>query len=73
LKGEPEYIKGKIFEGVNYTRNIWAKGILIQIYDLTKDMISPAYWEYRNQTTFGDKDVPAGYEIRVVGATISFI
>ncbi|KAL5399755.1 hypothetical protein PMIN03_012620 [Paraphaeosphaeria minitans] len=73
LRGEEEYIGGKIFEGVNYTRKLEGKGKLIQIYDPTKDMSSPAYWEYENEVVSDNSIVPAGYEVRVVGATIKFV
>jgi hypothetical protein len=72
LKGEKEYIGGMLFEGVNYTRNITGRGKLIQIYDPTKDMSSPAYWEYEDEVNDDSHDVPAGYKVRVVGATIKF-
>jgi hypothetical protein len=61
-----------LFDGVEYIRNITGKGILIQIYDPAQDMSSPAYWEYEDETNYGSHDVPAGYEVRVVGATIKF-
>ncbi|KAH8706863.1 hypothetical protein GQ44DRAFT_496023 [Phaeosphaeriaceae sp. PMI808] len=72
LKGEEEYIGGMLFEVVDYARTITGKGKLIQIYDPTKDMGSPAYWEYEDEANYGSHDVPAGYKVRVVGATIKF-
>ncbi|KAJ9648667.1 hypothetical protein H2198_010969 [Neophaeococcomyces mojaviensis] len=72
LKGETEYIKTKLFEGVDYERNITGKGKLIQIYDPKADMNSPPYWEHEDELVFGSHDVPAGYKVRVVAATVKF-
>lgn len=73
LKGEPETISNTfIFQGVDYARKISGKGKLIQIYDPTKDMSTPPYWEYENEEKGDTKDVPAGYKVRVVKATIWF-
>lgn len=72
LKGEPEYIKLKLFEGVDHDRNIKGKGKLIQIYDPKADMKSPPYWEYEDESEVDAHDVPAGYEVRVVAATVHF-
>ncbi|KAF2199579.1 hypothetical protein GQ43DRAFT_111622 [Delitschia confertaspora ATCC 74209] len=72
LDGQEEYIAGMLFDGVDYNRTITGKGKLIQIYDPTKDMSSPAYWEYENTVEPQSHDVPAGYKVRVVGATIKF-
>jgi hypothetical protein len=57
---------------VDYARNITGKGKLIQVYDPKKDMNSPAYWEHEDESTYASHDVPAGYEIRIVGATVKF-
>ncbi|KAF2788650.1 hypothetical protein K505DRAFT_285773 [Melanomma pulvis-pyrius CBS 109.77] len=73
LKGEEEYIEGKLFEAVNYARTITVKGTLIQIYDPTKDMSSPAYWEYEDEANYDSHDVPAGYKVCVTAAFIQFL
>lgn len=72
LKGETEYIKIKLFEAVDNDRKITGKGKLIQVYDPKADMDSPPYWEHEDQSAFGSHDVPAGYEVRVVAATVKF-
>ncbi|KAH8726661.1 hypothetical protein GQ44DRAFT_705324 [Phaeosphaeriaceae sp. PMI808] len=73
LKGDPETISNTyIFEGVDHARKITGKGKLIQIYDPTKDMSTPPYWEYEDENIVDTKDVPAGYEVRVVKATLQF-
>ncbi|KMP02025.1 hypothetical protein CIRG_02164 [Coccidioides immitis RMSCC 2394] len=72
LKGEWEYIKTKLFEEVTYTRNITGKGKLIQIYDPNASMDSPAYWEWEEEHKVETSDVPAGYKVRVVAATVKF-
>ncbi|PSN60498.1 hypothetical protein BS50DRAFT_200180 [Corynespora cassiicola Philippines] len=69
LNGEPETIPTTmIFEAAKNARKITAKGKLIQIYKEG----APTYWEYENKETESTKDVPAGYEVRVVNATIWF-
>ncbi|PYI03593.1 hypothetical protein BO78DRAFT_409775 [Aspergillus sclerotiicarbonarius CBS 121057] len=72
LKGEMEEIKTKLFDEVEYPRTIIGKGKLIQIYDPKADMRSPAYWEWEREDKEGKYDVPAGYKVRVVGATVKF-
>jgi len=72
LKGEEEYIDGKLFEGVDFDRKITGRGMLIQVYDPKVDMSSPPYWEYEDESKDGDQVVPAGYKVRVVGATVKF-
>jgi len=53
-------------------RKITGRGKLIQIYDPKADMSSPAYWEHENPSEDGTHDVPAGYEVRVIGSTVKF-
>lgn len=72
LKGEWEYIGGKLFEGMRHVRNITGKGKLIEIYDPKADMNSPPLWEHDKEDTYASHEVPPGYEVRVVGATIKF-
>jgi len=72
LKGDPEYIKGKLFEGVDRKKKITGKGKLIQVYDPKADMSSPPYWEHENPSEEATSELPVGYEVRVVGATVKF-
>lgn len=53
---------------MNYAREITCKGKLIQIYKEG----APTYWEYEDKENEGTKDVPAGYKVRVIDATIWF-
>ena len=69
LKGETETISTTmIFEPVQYARKITGKGTLIQIYK--ED--APTYWEYENEEKEDTENVPAGYKVRIVDATIRF-
>lgn len=69
LGGESETISTTfIFKPVNHARQITCKGELIQIYKEG----APTYWEYEDKENEGTKDVPAGYEVRVIEATIRF-
>jgi hypothetical protein len=73
LRGESETITNTfIFQGADFARKITGKGKLIQIYDPTKDMSTPPYWEYEIESKESTIDVPAGYKVRVVKATIRF-
>lgn len=72
LKGEMEEIKTKLFDEVEYPRTIIGTGLLIQVYDPKADMASLAYGEWESQEKEGKHIVPAGYKVRVVGATVMF-
>jgi len=72
LKGDPEFIQGKIFNEAAHARTITGKGTLIQIYDPKADMSSPPYWEYEDESKDGSHNVPAGHVVRVVAATVKF-
>lgn len=53
-------------------RTITGRGTLIQVYDPNADMHSSSYWEHESSSEVGSHDVPAGYEVRVLGATVKF-
>lgn len=72
MMGEEEYIKTKLFEGVDSDRVVIGRGKLIQIYDPKADMNSPPYWEHEDEHTNASHDVPAGFKVRVVAASIKF-
>jgi hypothetical protein len=57
---------------VDRNRKITGRGKLIQVYDPKADMNSPPYWEYENLFKDDTSEVPAGYEVRVIGATVKF-
>jgi len=72
LNGEAEYIKTKLFDGVDKNRTITGRGKLIQIYNPKADMSSPPYWVHEDPSEDATYDVPAGYKVHVVGATVKF-
>lgn len=73
MRGEFETILNTfIFKGVDHDREITGRGKLIQVYDPTKDMSTAPYWEYEDETISNTRDVPAGYEVRIVKATVRF-
>ena len=72
LAGDPEYIEGIIFNGVDYDRKLTARGTLIQVYDPAKDMSTPPYWEYEDQHKDETTDVTAGYKVRVTASWVKF-
>jgi len=73
LRGEEEFISGKIFPAVSFDRHVRGKGKLIQVYDPGKDSSSPAYWEYEDEHNRETGFVPKEHEVRVVKAHMWFI
>jgi hypothetical protein len=71
LAGNSEFINGKIFEPADYDRKITGKGKSIMCYDPEADETSEPLWEYQD-TPITDEPVPAGYEVRVISATVKF-
>jgi len=57
---------------VDRVRKITGKGKLIQVYDPKADMSSTPYWEYDNPSEDATSEVPAGYRVRIIGATVKF-
>jgi len=72
LSGEAEFIHGKLFEPVDYDRTITGRGTLIQVYDPKVDMATPPYWKYENESEDMTRDVPKGFRVHVVSATVKF-
>jgi len=72
LRGEPEYIDGKVFPGKDNDRTVTGKGMLIQVYDPTADPKTPPSWEHDDSSKDGQGFVPAKHEVRVIGATVKF-
>lgn len=72
LNGEEEHIHVKLFKGVDYERMIIGRGESIMIYNPNEAMTSPAYWEHNDDSKDGEKIVPKGYNVRVIGATVKF-
>ena len=72
LAGKEEYINVKLFEAVDHDRKITGRGMNIIIFDPKADMSTPPYWEHDNTSENATSLVPAGYEVRVIGATVKF-
>jgi len=72
LKGEAEYINIKLFEGVDYDRKITGHGKSIQVYDPKVDMNSPPYWHHQNSSEDATGNVPKGFKVHVMAATVKF-
>jgi len=73
LRGEEELVQAKIFEAVDYDRQIRGKGKLIQVYDPGTDPSSLPYWEYEDESNRATGSVPAYHVVRVVKAHLAFI
>lgn len=73
LRGEEEFIHGKVFDAVDADRTIRCKGKLIQVYDPTQDASCPPYWEYEDENRRETGLVPKYHEVRVVKAHVAFI
>lgn len=73
LRGEEEFIQGKIFGPFAVDTQVQCKGRLIQIYDPTTDPNSPAFWEYEDEQNREMGFIPAHHVVRVVKAHVAFI
>jgi hypothetical protein len=58
---------------VDYDRKIAGRGKSIMVYDPKADMDTPPYWEHINTSEINSSPVPAGFKVRVIGATVKFI
>jgi hypothetical protein len=72
LAGKDEYINVKLFDAVGSARTKTGRGMSIIVYDLKADPKSAPSWEHHNTSEDGTGDVPAGYKVRVIGATVKF-
>lgn len=73
IEGEIYNIRGAIlFRPTPYDREITGKGDSIMVYDPNADMDSPPYWENDDPSKEETSPVPAGFEIRVIGAVVIF-
>jgi len=72
LAGEEEYVGVKLFPSVSEERKVTGRGKSIIIYDPKAPMDTPPYWEHHSATQDGTGSVPAGYEVRVIGAYVKF-
>lgn len=74
IEGEEYNIRGVIlFRETPYDREITGKGDSIMVYDPKTDMSSPPYWENGEDPLKEETGrVPAGYEVRVIGAVVKF-
>lgn len=73
IEGEIYNIRGAIlFRPTPYDREITGKGDSIMVYDPNADMDSPPSWENEDPSKEETGPVPAGFEIRVIGAVVVF-
>lgn len=73
IEGETYNIRGVIlFRPTLYDREVTGKGDSIMVYDPNADMDSPPYWENDDPSKEEASLVPAGFEIRVIGAVVVF-
>ncbi|SPB44594.1 unnamed protein product [Aspergillus niger] len=72
LAGSEEYINVKLFEPVDHERSITGRGKSIMVYDPRAAMDSPPYWQHNDALKEGSSKVPAGFRVRVIGATVKF-
>jgi hypothetical protein len=71
LAGILEYINVKIFDAVDYDRNVTGSGKSIMCYDPNTEDTSSSLWAYQN-TSITDENAPAGSKVRVIGTTVKF-
>jgi len=72
LSGKEEAIKVCLFEAVNYDRQITGRGKSIMVYDPKAEENTAPYWEHKNTSEDKTGKVPAGFKVRVIGATVKF-
>ncbi|KAF9250320.1 hypothetical protein DTO006G1_6774 [Penicillium roqueforti] len=68
LRGEEEYIRGHIFDGVDYERHIIGKGTLIMIIPPSASEEEPK--THRNVETEIKIPVPPRHEVKVLDALV---
>ena len=70
LAGNSEYINVKLFDAVDYDRNITGSGKSIMCYNPNTEDPSSSLWSYQI-IYITDETVPAGYKVvRILGATV---
>lgn len=72
LNGVEEHINVKLFPAVDYPRKVTGRGKQIMVYDPGVDMSSPPYWEHNSTSETATGEVPAGYKVTVIDATVKF-
>jgi len=72
LSGKEEYISVKLFKEVDYKRKVTGRGEQIMVYDPKADMSTPPHWEHNERSKEATGDVPAGYKVTVINATVRF-
>lgn len=65
----PKYYAFHIFEATSDTRKIKCRGEVIRVYDPNVPNGGADFWKYTNTETFGEHDVPAGYEVEVINGS----
>lgn len=72
VQDEPaEYIRGRIFDAVDYERTITCRGTLIMVYKPNPAKDDPENWEHEDPKRVVTRLVPPGFEIKVVDGWVS--
>lgn len=58
---------------MDYDRKIQGRGMSIIVYDPKADPSTAPSWEHHNTSEESTGDVPAGFKVRVLGATVKFM
>ncbi|EDN05676.1 predicted protein [Histoplasma mississippiense (nom. inval.)] len=67
LQGKEEYIRGHIFDSVDYERTITGRGTLIMVIDPSDAKNTKAYRDIEQDTPF---TVPANHEVKVIDGLV---
>jgi hypothetical protein len=70
LGGGTEYIRGHIFDAVDYERKLICKGSLITVFDPKAPKDSAPYWKYKNIAKEAEHSVPPGFEVEVLNGWV---
>jgi hypothetical protein len=66
LQGKREYIRGHIFDAVDYERTILCRGSLITVFDPKAPKDSEPRWKYTDTAKDAEHSVPPGFEVEVL-------
>jgi len=65
-----EYIRGHIFDAVDYERTLTFKGSLIKIFDPKAPKDSAPYRKYKDIAINAKDSVPPGFEVEVLDGSV---
>ena len=65
-----EYIRGHIFDAVDYERKLKCRGSLITVFDPKAPKDSAPHWKYKDRAKDAEYSVPPGFEVEVINGWV---